>query len=266
MTDLARRYRLEMIDIIDDNYLVRRDRAVEIAERLSAAGAPFAYYVQTRTDQVDRLSDDELLTLARSGLRRIFFGLESGSVRVMRSVNKRLDFDTVYRTAARCRQVGIRPSFNLIFGLPEEEEEDLRDTLAVVDRVGRIHPDADFFTNIFSPYPGSPIWPVAVARGVREPQSLEDWAAFHPRIQKLPWLQGDRHARIQRIRDYVRMGYSARQMVVTPPRGWRGFVRALLRRLARLRLRAMWVRFPVEVWALRAWAALKRAPQMAILH
>jgi len=218
MRELEDRYRLEMIDIIDDNYLVRRDRALEIAEGLIRANARFAYYIQTRTDQIDRVSDEDLATLARSGLRRIFFGLESGSAKVMRSVNKRLDFETVYRTAERCGKVGIRPSFNLIFGLPAEEEEDLRDTLAVVDRVGRANPEADFFTNIFSPYPGSPIWPQAIERGVREPQTLEEWADFHPKIQVLPWLNGVRHARIQRIRDYIRMGYSARQMVITAPR------------------------------------------------
>ena len=258
MRTLAARYRLDMIDIIDDNYLVRRDRALEIAERLLAAGTGFVYYVQTRTDQIDRLADHELALLARSGLRRIFFGLESGSAKVMRSVNKRLDMETVYRTAERCRQVGIRPSFNLIFGLPAEEEEDLRETLAVVDRVGRLHPDADFFTNIFSPYPGSPIWPQAVARGVREPQSLEEWAEFHPKVQVLPWLHGARHARIQRIRDFIRLGYSARQMVVAESRGLRGIVRKRIRALARWRLRMMWTRLPLEIWALRAWRGLRR--------
>jgi anaerobic magnesium-protoporphyrin IX monomethyl ester cyclase len=266
MAELGSRYRLDVIDIIDDNYLVRRDRALEIAERLLRADTRFAYYVQTRTDQVDRLEDGELLTLARSGLRRIFFGLESGSAKVMRSVNKRLDFETVYRTAERCRRYGIRPSFNLIFGLPEEGEEELRETLAVVDRVGRLNPDADFFTNIFSPYPGSPIWPAAVARGVREPRSLEEWALFHPKVQVLPWLQGRRHARIQRIRDYIRIGYSARQMVVTPSRGWRGILRGVLKRLARWRLRLLWTRLPIEVWALRAWVAFRRTPPRPILN
>ena len=72
----------------------------------SAQAPRFAYYMQTRTDQIDRLSDDELALLARSGLRRIFFGLESGSVKVMRSVNKRLDLETAYRTAERCRAGG----------------------------------------------------------------------------------------------------------------------------------------------------------------
>jgi radical SAM superfamily enzyme YgiQ (UPF0313 family) len=266
MVDLSRRYRLEMIDIIDDNYLVRRDRALEIAEGLLAAGSRVAYYIQTRTDQIDRLTDEDLAVLARSGLRRIFFGLESGSERVMRSVNKRLDLETVPRTAARCRAVGIRPSFNLIFGLPEEGEDDLRETLALVDRVGRVNPDADFFTNIFSPYPGSPIWATAVQQGVREPRTLEEWADFHPKVQVLPWLSGARHVRVQRIRDYIRLGYSARQMVVARPRGWRRWARAALRAAARLRLRLMWIRVPVEVWAVRAYTAARRVRAAAVLN
>ena len=257
------------MDIIDDNYLVRRDRSLEIAEGLLREGADFAYYIQTRTDQVDRLSDVELETLARSGLSRIFFGLESGSVKVMRSVNKRLDLETAYRTAERCGRVGIRPSFNLIFGLPAEEEEDLRDTMRVMDRIGRANPDADFFTNIFSPYPGSPIWPEAVSRGVREPRSLEEWATFYPKVQVLPWLQGRTHARIQRIRDYIRLGYSARQMVVQPKRGLKGLAERTLRRLARFRLRSLAIGFPFEVWALKAYKALKNwrgVPAPAVIN
>jgi hypothetical protein len=212
------------------------------------------------------LADDELALLARSGLRRIFFGLESGSAKVMRSVNKRLDMKTAYRTAERCRKVGIRPSFNLIFGLPAEEEEDLRDTMAVVDRIGRANPDADFFTNIFSPYPGSPIWPLAIERGVREPQSLEEWATFYPKIQVLPWLDGARHARVQRIRDYIRLGYSARQMVVEPPRGLKGVASRVLRKLARWRLRTLTVRLPLEIWALRVYKALRRPPVAVVIN
>lgn len=269
MAELTRRYRLDVVDIIDDNYLVRRDRSLEIAERLIQEDLGVAYYIQTRTDQIDRLSDPELLTLAKSGLRRIFFGLESGSNKVMRSVNKRLDLETAYRTAERCRKAGIRPSFNLIFGLPAEEEEDLRDTIAVVDRIGKANPDADFFTNIFSPYPGSPIWPQALELGVREPQSLEEWAAFYPKIQVLPWLEGAKHARIQRIRDYIRLGYSARQMVVQPKTGWKGLAERGLRRLARWRLRSLAISFPFEVWALRAYKALKSwrgAPAPAVIN
>jgi radical SAM superfamily enzyme YgiQ (UPF0313 family) len=257
LAGLARRYRLEVADIIDDNYLVRRDRSLEIAERLLRKDLGLGYYIQTRTDQIDRLTDAELGMLARSGLRRIFFGLESGSARVLRSVNKRLDLETAYRTAERCLRVGIQASFNLIFGLPAEEPEDLRQTLAMVDEIGRRNPEAAFFTNIFSPYPGSPIFPEAVRRGLQEPQSLEEWAAFHPRIQELPWLRGQGHARIQRVREYIRLGYSARKMVVHRPTGVKDLVRRVLQAAARWRLRRLFVRFPVEVWALRSWRAVR---------
>lgn len=266
MSELVRKYGLHVVDIIDDNYLVRRDRALEIAEGLLGEGLGFAYYIQTRTDQIDRVSDDELATLARSGLKRIFFGLESGSMKVMRSVNKRLDLETAYRTAERCRRVGIRPSFNLIFGLPAEEEEDLRETLLVMDRIGKTNPDADFFTNIFSPYPGSPIWPLAVSRGVDEPQSLEEWAAFYPKVQVLPWLKGQRHARIQRIRDFIRLGYSARQMVVTPPTGIKGRIQRMLKQVARWRLRTLRLRLPLEVWGLKVYKGLKRRAVPAVIN
>src|SRR4029453_19348110 len=73
MGDLVRRYRLQSVDIIDDNYLVRKDRSLEIAERILSAGLSFEYFCQTRTDQIDRLTDSELRLLARSGLRRVFF-------------------------------------------------------------------------------------------------------------------------------------------------------------------------------------------------
>jgi radical SAM superfamily enzyme YgiQ (UPF0313 family) len=266
MGDLVRRYQLQSVDIIDDNYLVRKDRSLEIAERILSAGLSFEYFCQTRTDQIDRLTDSELRLLARSGLRRVFFGLESGSVKVMRSVNKRLDIETAYRTASRFKEVGIQPSFNLIFGLPAEEEEDLRDTVRVVDRLGEANPESAFFTNIFSPYPGSPIWPQAVKAGVREPESLEEWAEFHPKVQVLPWLAGARHARIQRLREYIRLAYGNGHMVVRGPRGAKAWIEDILRFVARLRVRSLAIRFPLEVWMLRAYRGLRRAPAAAVIN
>ncbi|MET0552287.1 MAG: radical SAM protein [Vicinamibacteria bacterium] len=266
MGELVSRYRLDVVDIIDDNYLVRRDRAVAIAEGLLSAGVKTQYYIQTRPDQIDRLTDPELALIARSGLARIFFGAESGSDKVLRSVNKRLDLSSAYRTAERCYKAGIQPSFNLIFGLPAEEPDDVRETLVMVDEISRRNPDAAFFTNIFSPYPGSPIFPEAVRRGVKEPTSLEEWAVFFPKIQVLPWLNGAPHARIQRIRDYIRIGYSAQHMVIHKSVGLRSRFRAVLRGMARWRLRRMRIGWPLEVWALKAWHQLKERRQPALIN
>lgn len=257
MTDLATRYSLDAIDVIDDNYLVRRDRVLDIAERLIASNLKAKYYCQTRTDQIDRLSDAELQLLAKSGLSRIFFGIESGSQKVLRSVNKRLDLQTAYRTAERCHAYGIHPSFNLIFGLPAEDADDLKETVAMLDEMRRRNPEAAFFTNIFSPYPGSPIFPLAVASGVREPKTLEEWAEFYPKIQRLPWLSKEQHSRIQRLREYIRLGYSARKMAVHRSRGLKELLRRTFESVARWRLRRLALAFPLEVVLLRMWGRVK---------
>ena len=82
----------------------------------------------------------------------------------------------------------------------------------------------------------------------------------------LPWLQGRAHARIQRIRDYIRIGYSSRQMVVAPPRGLKGVLQRTLRRLARWRLRTLLTQFPLDLWALRTWRAVRRSPATAVIN
>src|SRR5205085_7654110 len=68
-------------------------------------------------------------------------------------------------------------------------------------------PNTEFHSNIYTPYPGAPNFKRALDMGLREPQSLEDWADFYPKFQRLPWVDRKRHTQIQRMRDYTRIGY-----------------------------------------------------------
>ena len=64
LTDLVTRYRLQLIWIIDDNYMVDRARCVEISEeivRRAARNRPrFSWSIQASTNLVLRFSVDEL--------------------------------------------------------------------------------------------------------------------------------------------------------------------------------------------------------------
>ena len=71
--------------------------------------------------------------------------------------------ETIYAVAEKCLQAGIRPSFNVIFGFPGEGEKERRETISLIMDVCRRYPGAEFWTNIFTPYPGAPI--VAARRG-----------------------------------------------------------------------------------------------------
>ena len=69
----------------------------------------------------------------------------------------------------------------------------------------RRYPGAEFWTNIFTPYPGSPIMKRAFELGIEVPKTLEGWADFFPRYTVLPWLKGKRaRARAEHARIHAR--------------------------------------------------------------
>jgi anaerobic magnesium-protoporphyrin IX monomethyl ester cyclase len=208
-TALVTRYGLSLLWVVDDNFLVDRERAVLIAEGLVRSGVKFEWSIQASTNLVVRLSVEELKLLRRAGLAQIAHGAESGSPKVLHLMNK--DFqkiETIYEAANRLTQAGIRPSFNVIFGFPGEGEPERRETIQLIMDVCRRYPGAEFWTNIFTPYPGAPVMRRAFELGIDVPKTFEGWADFFPRYTTLPWLNGEKHERVQRMRDYLRIAFN----------------------------------------------------------
>jgi anaerobic magnesium-protoporphyrin IX monomethyl ester cyclase len=208
-TDLVKRYRLSLLWVVDDNFLVDRDRALGIAEGLVRSGVQFDWSIQATTNLVTRLSVDELKLMRRAGLSQISQGADSGSPRVWKLMHKTFQtLDTIHDSAARLTAAGIRPSFNMIFGYPGENEDDIRQSIRLIMEVCRRYPGAEFWTNIFTPYPGSPVMENAFALGIEVPTTLEGWNDFFPRYTELPWLRGRKHERLQTMREYLRLAFS----------------------------------------------------------
>lgn len=206
--DLSTRYALEMLWIVDDNFLVDLERALKIAEGLVRVGSRFRWSIQATTNLTARLSVDELRLLRRAGLHQICQGVDSASPKILQLMNKTFqDFDSIYLSAERCIDAGIRPSFNIIFAYPGEDNQDRKQTIAFILDVCRRFPGAEFWTNIFTPYPGSPIMQHAQESGIEVPDSLEGWADYFPRYTVLPWLKGRSHRRVQMMREYLRMAF-----------------------------------------------------------
>jgi radical SAM superfamily enzyme YgiQ (UPF0313 family) len=251
--DLVSRYRLELLWVVDDNFLVDRARAVEIAEGLVRRGARFDWSIQASTNLVTRLTVEELKLLRRAGLSQICHGAESASPKVLKLMNK--DFqsiDTIYRAAENCTEAGIRPSFNIIFGFPGEGRRERRETVGVVMDICRRFPGAEFWTNIFTPYPGAPIIQRAAELGIEVPASLEGWADFFPRYTVLPWLKGRDHERVQTMRDYLRMAFHRVPIASDRRHAVVRAIHELIARPARWRLDHDVYGFPFEIW-IRNW-------------
>lgn len=261
--DLSRRYALEMIWVVDDNFLVDMDRARGIAEGLVRENSHFLWSIQATSNVVARLTPEDLKLLRRAGLQQICQGVDSGSPAVLEAMHKDWqDFDSIFESAARCLQAGIRPSFNIIFAFPGEGRKERRETIEFMMKVCRRFPGAEFWTNIFTPYPGSPIFAKVEDLGIEVPQSLEAWADYFPRYTRLPWLNGKEHERLQITRDYLRIAFD--RIPIGADR--RGNITRLVQKCislpARWRLDHDLYRAPVELWVnnkLKRHTAMKPA-------
>jgi anaerobic magnesium-protoporphyrin IX monomethyl ester cyclase len=247
--ELTRCYQLELLWMADDNFLVDIGRALEIAEGLVRASAGFKWSIQATTNLTARLSVDELTLLRRSGLHQICQGIETASPTVMKLMNKGFqNLGDIYQSTARCLKAGVIPSFNIIFGFPGEGVKERRETINFMMDVCRRFPGAEFWTNIFTPYPGSPIFHRAKEIGIEVPKSLEAWADYFPRYTVLPWLRGKEHQRVQTMRDYLRIAFN-RAPIANNEQGWLArSVRNLTSFPARWRLDRDFYDFPIELW------------------
>jgi radical SAM superfamily enzyme YgiQ (UPF0313 family) len=249
VTDLVTRYGLKLLWVVDDNFLVDRERAVKIAEGLVRTGVQFDWSIQASTNLVTRLTVEELKLLRRSGLSQIAHGVDSGSPKVLNLMNKNFQkIETIYKAADMLTQAGIRPSFNMIFGFPGETEVERRESIRLMMDICRRYQTAEWWTNIFTPYPGAPVMNRAFELGIQVPKTFEGWADFFPRYTVLPWLKGKQHQRVQRMREYLRVAFNRVPIGVQKKHPVSRLVHRSISFPARWRLDHDVYGAPVEIW------------------
>lgn len=252
LAELVVRYRIEEVALLDSNFPVDLHRALDIAQGIKDSGVKFRWTFQASTDFLCRMSEDEVQLLADSGVSHMGFGTESTSPDVLKLMNKRHQrVDEMFETARKAELAGIRVTFNLIFGYPGETEADRIITFRTMSEIGCQFRNVSFSPNIFTPYPGIPIWPQLRTLGVHEPRSLVEWMNMPLGANLLPWLQGRELARLQRMLDYFLLNSEIHRTKGTYPLLRRG-VRSIVQSPVRWRLRSSRYSFPWELWLARS--------------
>jgi radical SAM superfamily enzyme YgiQ (UPF0313 family) len=252
LTELVPRHAIEEVALLDSNFPVDVHRALEIARGVLDAGVRFRWTFQASTDFLCRMSEDEVKLLGESGVSHMGFGTESTSPDVLTLMNKRHQrVNEMYETARKSHLGGIHVTFNLIFGYPGETEADRVETLNTMGDIARQFWNVSFSPNIFTPYPGIPIWPQLRALGVREPTSLREWADMPLGENVLPWLKGRELERLQLMLQYFLLNNQIRR-ATKEHRFLRHGVRRVLGAPLRWRIRSKRFSFPWELWLARS--------------
>jgi len=252
LAELVPRYNIEHVPLFDSNFLVDRKRAVAIAKGIIASGVKFQWDFQTSTDFLALMSEEDVRLLAESGVHHIGFGTESASQEVLALMNKRFQHvEQMVETARKTNLAGIHVVFNIILGYPGETEAHRQQTFRIMSDIAKEYANVSFSPNIFTPYPGIPIWPQLREMGVREPQSLEEWETLALGTNILPWLRGEELRRLRRSLEYFLLNNQIRKVSTKIPWARRN-VRRLLGAPVRWRIGKSRYSFPWELWVSRA--------------
>ena len=108
--------------------------------------------------RVDCITDEILDAVRQYTIGWVFFGIESGSDRMLRMMGKGAAVRQVEKAVERCREHGLRVAGSFIVGYPGETE---RDYEATKDLIAALSLD-DVFVSSAEPIPGTPLADLAV--------------------------------------------------------------------------------------------------------
>lgn len=83
--------------------------------------------------RVDNLDRETIFKMRRAGCIRLIFGMETASPRLLKYINKKIDLRQLENTLRWADEAGIWAGLEVICGLPHENEDDIRATIAFLN-------------------------------------------------------------------------------------------------------------------------------------
>lgn len=147
-------YKRSKVNFSHDIFTCDRAWTLEFCDHLIRNPLHMEWTCSTRTDVID---PEVLERLAEAGCVEIYYGIETGSQELQRTIDKGLDLDWSRLIVQKTAEVGIRPVTGFILGYPFETRRTLADTLR---RFFEYLEVGGFRAHLFtlSPFPESPMF------------------------------------------------------------------------------------------------------------
>ena len=181
------------VAFVDAYFPVTERQGLEFCDALLHAALPRRPALLTQM-RVDVASPQLLAALRRAGVRRVMFGLESGSQEVIDAAGKKFTIAQAENAVRNARAAGVETVGFFILGLPGDNPQRARRTIAFARRL-----PLDFAKfSLFVPFPGSAIYDTLIAQNVLRRGDWQRFTTFNPDPSQLV---------------YVTPGFTARELV-----------------------------------------------------
>ncbi len=133
---------------ISDNFTIHKKETLEFCGLMKKEKMDVQWVCDTRADLLSR---EVLRNMRQAGCKTIWFGVESGSPRIIEKINKGITMEQTLQAFNMCRQEDIQVACSFMIGIPGETIKDMEASLKFAKK---LNPDWCGF-NIYVSYPGS---------------------------------------------------------------------------------------------------------------
>jgi len=142
---------IKEIFIYDDTFTINRQRVLDICSEIKKRNLKIYWDVRARVDTVD---EELLSSMKNAGCERIHYGVEAGTDKILKVLNKSITLEQVEKTFKLTRKIGIQTLAYFMIGSPRETKKDIIETIKFSKK---IKPDFVCFS-ITTPYPQTDIY------------------------------------------------------------------------------------------------------------
>ena len=169
ISHLATKYGSKGIYFVGDNFTINSSRTEETCRLIKEQKIDIEWICDTRVDLVSRKLLKEMKS---AGCRTIWFGVESGSPRILAKVNRGITVEQAMHAFEMCREEEINTACSFMLGTPGETATDMKATFNLAKKL-----NADWCQfNIFIAYPGSQLYDEIMQSRLYD--HLDDFVAY----------------------------------------------------------------------------------------
>ena len=171
--ELMDKYEIRDIGFMDDTFMLNKKRASNIADEIKARNLDLSFIASSRVDRVDQ---NLLENLKSSGMKTIYYGVESGSQRILNLMKKGITLKNAEDAVKMAKNAGLQILTSFILGYPGETEEDMNRTIDFSTKL-----DADYCQySILTPFPGTPVYSELLKKGLIDNDDWHEYTVLKP--------------------------------------------------------------------------------------
>ena len=163
---LKKRYKIEWIHIPDELFITNDRRGHELCDLFARLG--LLWTAQLRVNVADY---NLLKYMKRCGCKGLSAGVESGSQKILDSINKQVTVEQNYNFIKNCKKLDIYTWITFIFGYPGEDNDTIKDSIRFLDKIKYVPPNPQAvgkhpISSLITPVPGSKLYSDCIKKGL----------------------------------------------------------------------------------------------------